>query len=331
MGGSTIHTHTSCMAAALACVCFATGPAQGADEAYPVRTITLIVSYAAGGNADLRMRQFAPVLGALLGKPVIVDNKPGAGGNIGTDYIAKAAPDGYTIGVGSFAPLAVNKSLFGKLPFDPQRDLVPVVLIEKGPMVLMTRTDSPFKSVADVIVAAKAKPGVLSIANAGPGGAHHLSAELFKDALGLDIIDVPFKGGAPASTALLGGQVDLMFEQTYGALPSIQSNKARGLAVTAAQRISTIPNIPTFGELGYKGIEVSNWMGIVTPRGTPPAIVARLNAAFNKALVTPEVRDKITGQSNIPGGGTAEDFTQLINAESVRWGALITRTKIKVE
>jgi tripartite-type tricarboxylate transporter receptor subunit TctC len=302
--------------------------AQPAD--YPAKPITIIVPFAAGGNTDVKTRLVALQLGKLLGQPVIIDNKPGASGNIGMELLAKAPPDGYTIGMGSFGPLAVNPSIYPKLNFDAKA-LVPIYLLEKSPLVLVTPADRSFRSVKDVVAAARQKPGALSIANAGPGGAHHLSAELFEQSAGLDMLGVPYKGGGPASTALLAGQVDLMFEQTGAALPSLQAGKVRALAVTSPRRLSSLPDVPTFAELGYPQVQVSNWMGYVAPRGTPRPIIERLHAAFAKAAEHAEVRDRILSQSNELGGGTAADFAAFIEAESQKWSRLVKDRNIRIE
>lgn len=298
---------------------------------YPTKPITVVVSFSAGGNNDLRARQLGVPVGAALGQTVVVENKPGASGNIGHDFVARAQPDGYTLGVGAMGPLAVNPSLFPRMSFDPARDFVPVILWEKAPLVLVTRTDKPFKSVKDVIDAAKAKPGALSIGNAGNGGAHHLSAELFEDVAGIQVLHVPYKGGGPAASALLGGEIDMMFEQTYAALPSIQAGKTRALAVTSEKRLPSLPNVPTMSELGYAQVTVSNWLGLVAPKGTPAAVVRKLNEAYNKALAMPDIREKIAGPGNVVGGGTPEEFASFIAAESKRWGALVKAKGIKLE
>lgn len=298
---------------------------------YPSKPITLVVAFSAGGNNDLRARQLGVPVGALLGQTIVVDNKPGASGNIGHDLVARATPDGHTLGIGAMGPLAVNPSLFPKMAFDPQRDFVPVVLIEKAPLVLVTRVDKPFKTLKDVLVAAKARPGALTIGNAGTGGAHHLSAELLEETAGLQLLHVPYKGGGPAATALLSGETDLMFEQTYAALPSIQAGKIRALAVTSDKRLPSLPDVPTMAELGFPQATVSNWLGVIAPKGTPPAVVRKLNEAFNKVLATPEMRDKIAGPGNVVGGGTPEEFTSLIAAEGRRWSALIKSKGIRIE
>jgi len=298
-------------------------------QEYPVKTISFIVPYAAGGNGDIRGRQVAQKLTSLLGQPVIVENKPGAGGNIGTEYVARAAPDGYVIGLGNFAPLGVNQALFKKLGFDPQKDVLPVVLIERGPLALMVNPKSPYKSVKDIVAAAKAKPGVLTAANGGIGGSHHLSAELFKQAAGIDVISVAYKGGAPASTDLMAGTVDMMFEQMYAALPSLQSGKAIALAVTSKARVSVLPNVPTFAEAGFPAVEVLNWQGVIVPKGTPPAIIAKLNAAVNKALRETDLKDRISSQGNEVAGGTPQEFAALIASESEKWGKVVRAAKIQ--
>ena len=302
-----------------------------AAQEYPAKTITFIVPYAAGGNGDIRGRQVAQKLAAILGKPVVVENKAGAGGNIGTDYVAKAAPDGYVIGMGNFAPLAVNQTLFKSLPFNPKTDVLPVALIERGPLVLMVNPKSPYKTVADVVAAAKAKPGVLTAANGGIGGSHHLSAELFKQTAGLDIISVAYKGGAPGATDLMAGNVDMMFEQMYAAAPSINSGKLRPLAITSKTRLPQFPNVPTFAEVGYPGVEVLNWQGVIVPKGTPAAIIAKLNDAVNRALKEPDMREKITSQGNEVAGGTPQEFAALIASESEKWGKVVRTAQIRPE
>jgi tripartite-type tricarboxylate transporter receptor subunit TctC len=312
--------------------CLATAAAFGAmAQDYPAKPIVLVVAFAAGGNNDLRARQLGVPVGASLGQTIVVDNKPGASGNIGHDFVARATPDGYTLGIGAMGPLTVNPSLFPKMTFDPAKDLLPVVLIEKAPLVLVTRVEKPFKSLKDVIAAAKAQPGALTIGNAGNGGAHHLSGELFQDAAGIDMLSVPYKGGGPASTALLSGEIDMMFEQTYAALPSIQAGKTRALAVTSDKRLPSLPDVPTMTELGFPAVTVSNWLGIVAPKGTPPAVIRKVNEAYNKALAAPDMREKIAGPGNVVGGGSAEEFGAFIASESKRWAALIKAKGIKIE
>jgi tripartite-type tricarboxylate transporter receptor subunit TctC len=302
-----------------------------AQDKYPSKTITFICPYSAGGNSDQRSRQIGRFLSTALNQPVIVDNKAGAGGNLGTEMIVRAKPDGYTIGMGNFAPLAVNPSMFKNMRFDPVKDLAPVGLIEKGPLILMVRPDSPFKSVNDIIAAAKSKPGQLSFASGGIGGSHHLSGELFKSISGVLITHIPYKGGAPATVDLMGGQVDMMFEQMYAAAPSIQAGKLRALAITSKVRSPLFPNVPTMIEAGVPGFEVQNWQGLVVPAGTPAAIINALNATTNKALADPMIREQMLSQGNEIGGGTPEQFAALVRSEAARWGKLVKAANIKPE
>ena len=302
-----------------------------ADDKYPSKLITWICPYGAGGNADGRSRQVAKVMQTHLGQTIIVDNKPGGGGNVGTEMIARAKPDGYVIGMGNFAPLAVNHALFKKLNYDPFTDLVPIMLIERGPLVLTVRTDSPFKTVKDVVAAAKAKPGTLSYASGGIGGTHHLSGALFEHTAAIDMIHAPYKSGSAAANDLMGGQVGMMFEQMYAAMPSIKGGRLRALAITSKQRSALLPDVPTMGEAGYPGVEVLNWQGIVGPKGLPADIVRILNAAGNKAMQDPEVRATMLAQGNEVAGGTPEQFAALIKAEAPRWGKVVKDAKIDPE
>ena len=302
-----------------------------AQDKYPSKPINWICPYAAGGNADSRSRQVAKVMGTLLGQPIIVDNKAGAGGNIGTEMIARAKPDGYTLGMGNIAPLAVNHALFKKLNFDPLNDIVPIALIERGPLALMVRIDSPFKSVKDVVAAAKAAPGKLSYASGGIGGTHHLSGALFEHAAGIDMIHAPYKSGSAGATDLMGGQVNMMFEQMYSAMPAIKGGRLRALAITSKNRSPLLPDLPTMAEQGYAEVEVQNWQGLVGPKGLPADLVKLLNATLNKALQDPEVKDKILSQGNEMGGGTPEQFAALIKAEAPRWGKVVRDAKIEPE
>ena len=301
------------------------------QEKYPAKPIVWVCPYGTGGNGDTRSRQVARPMSTMLKQPIVVDNKPGAGGNIGTQIIARAKPDGYTIGLGNFAPLAVNHALFKKLSFDPFTDIVPIMLIEKGPLILMVRADSPYKSAKDIVAAAKAAPGKLAYASGGIGGTHHLSASVFTTAAGIEMIHAPYKSGAAGATDLLGGQVDMMFEQMYSAMPAIKGGKLRALAITSKTRSKLLPDLPTMGEAGFPAVEVLNWQGIVGPKGLPAEIIALLNTIGNKALAEPEVRDRITGDGNEIGGGPPEVFTNLIKAEAPRWGQVVKAAKMEAD
>ncbi len=294
-----------------------------AQDKYPSKPITIVCPYPAGGNTDQRSRQFARFMGPLLGVPMVVENRSGAGGNIGTEAIVRARPDGYTIGMGNFAPLSVNPTLFKKVTFDPIKDLMPICLIERGPLVLMVRQDSPFKSLKDLIAAAKVRPGHLTYAHGGTGGSHHLAAEMFKARAGIFITTIPYRGGAPAAMDLMGGQVDMMFEQMYAASANIRAGRLRPLAITSLQRSPQFPDVPTLAEQGFPGFEISNWQGFVAPAGTPRPVIQLLNEVTNKALADPAIREQMLGQGNELGGGTPEQFAAHIKAESERWSKLV--------
>ena len=306
-------------------------PSSFAQSNYPNKPINFIVPYGAGGGADSRSRQIAQKMSVILKQPIIVDNKPGAGGNIGTEFIAKAAPDGYTIGMGNFAPMAVNKTLFGNLRYDPETDITPIVLIEKGPLVLVVNPNSPYKTVQDIVAAAKAKPGTLTFSSGGIGGSHQLSAELFEQNAGIEMIHVPYKSGSAGLTDLMAGNVTMMFDQMYSAMPSIKAEKLRAIAITSKKRSPLLPNIPSFSEIGYPKVEVLNWQGLIAPKGTPKAIIDQLNAAANEALKDPVLRELMLSQGNEIGGGTPAEFAALIKSESAKWSAVVKTANIKPE
>jgi len=299
------------------------------QDRYPSKPITIICPYPPGGNTDQRARQFARFMGPALGVPIVIENKSGAGGNIGTEAIVRARPDGYTIGMGNFAPLAVNPTLFKKVSFDPLKDLAPICLIERGPLMLMVRPDAPYKSVQDLIAAAKARPGHLTYAHGGTGGSHHLAAEMFKARAGVYITTIPYRGGAPATLDLMGGQVDMMFEQMYAASAHLKAGKLRALAITSLKRSPLFPDVPTMAEQGFPGFEISNWQGFVAPAATPRPIIELLNEVTNKALADPEIKAQMLAQGNELGGGTPEQFAAHIKAESERWGQLVKTAGIK--
>ena len=306
-------------------------PTSFAQSNYPSKPINFIVPYGAGGGADSRSRQIALKMSVILKQPIIVDNKPGAGGNIGTEFISRAAPDGYTIGMGNFAPMAVNKTLFGNLRYDPETDITPIVLIEKGPLVLVVNPSSPYKTVQDIVAAAKAKPGTLTFSSGGIGGSHQLSAELFEQNAGIEMIHVPYKSGSAGLTDLMAGNVTMMFDQMYSAMPSIKAEKLRAIAITSKKRSPLLPNIPSFSEIGYPKVEVLNWQGLIAPKGTPKAIIDKLNAAANEALQDPTLRELMLSQGNEIGGGSPADFASLVKAESAKWSAVVKTANIKPE
>jgi len=302
-----------------------------AQSNYPSKPITVVVPYGAGGSADSRSRQLAQRMSVMLKQPFVIENKAGAGGNIGTEFVARAAPDGYTIGMGNFAPLAVNKTLFGNLRYDPENDLSPIILIEKGPLILVVNPTSQYKSIQDIVAAAKAKPGTLTFSSGGIGGSHQLSAELFMQNAGIQMIHVPYKSGSAALTDLMAGNVDMMFDQMYSAVPSIRADKLRPIAITSKKRSPLFPNLPSFAELGYPKVEVLNWQGFIAPAGTPKPIIDILNKAANKALKDPQLRELMLSQGNEIGGGTPAEFAALIKSEAAKWSAVVKAGNIKPE
>ena len=302
-----------------------------AKNTYPIKSINLVVPYGAGGSADSRSRQLAQKMSVILKQPIVVDNKPGAGGNIGTEFVARSAPDGYTIGMGNFAPMAVNKTLFGNLRYDPETALSPIILIEKGPLILAVNPNSQYKTIQDIVTAAKAKPGTLTFSSGGIGGSHQLSAELFMQNAGIQMIHVPYKSGSAGLTDLMAGNVDMMFDQMYSAVPSIKADKLRAIAITSKKRSPLFPNLPSFSELGYPKVEVLNWQGFIAPAGTPKPIIDILNKAANEALKDPQLRELMLSQGNEIGGGTPADFAALIKSESTKWSAVVKAGNIKPE
>ncbi len=296
---------------------------------WPNKAITLIVPYAPGGFSDTRMRLLARKLSDKIGQPVVVENKGGAGGVIGTALIAKAAPDGYTLGSGNLAPLAVNPSLMAKLPYDPIKDLAPVILIENSPLVLSVANALPVKTLAELIALASKTPGKLTFGSSGVGGAHHLSGEMFRESAKIDIVHVPYKGGSPAATDLMAGHLSMMFEMGYAALPSIQAGRVRPLAVTSQKRLTILPDVPTMAESGIKGFESYNWQGIVVPAGTPAPIISRLNQLFNEILKDPDVAQAIPSVGSEAMGGTPEQFGDFMRSETAKWAQVIRAANIQ--
>ncbi|CAB5674239.1 Argininosuccinate lyase [Delftia tsuruhatensis] len=303
--------------------------AQGADS-WPSRPIKLIVPYAAGGFADTRARKIADRLGQSLGQPIVIDNRGGAGGVTGTDAIAKAS-DGHTFGFGSPGPLVTNPLLMKKLPYNAARDLQPVILIEEAPLILTTAPNQPFKTVAELVAAAKARPGTLTYGSSGVGGAHHLSGELLAFQTRTDMVHVPYKGGALAATDLMGGHLAFMFEMGYAALPAIQGDKVKALAVSSRQRLKVLPDVPTLDEAGIKGFESYNWLGMIAPASTPPAVIERLNKAVNEALKDAQVRAMIEDTGGVVMGGTPQAYGKFIEAERAKWGPVIKNANITLD
>ena len=304
--------------------------AQG-SEAWPTRTVKLIVPYAAGGYADTRARLIADSLGKVLGQPVIIDNRGGAGGVTGTDAIAKAN-DGHTFGFGSPGPLVTNPMLMKKMPYDAKTAFKPIILIEQAPLFLTTAPNQPFKSVQQLLAHAKAKPGDLTYGSSGVGGAHHLSGELLAYQTQTQLTHVPYKGGSLAATDLMGGHLAMMFEMGYSALPSIKAKKINALAVSSKTRLAVLPEVPTLDEAGVKGFESYNWLGMIAPAGTPDAVVAKLNQAVNEALKTDKsLRQMIESSGGQIMGGTPQAYGKYLEAERAKWGPVIKNANISLD
>ncbi|MEB5967305.1 MULTISPECIES: Bug family tripartite tricarboxylate transporter substrate binding protein [Comamonas] len=304
--------------------------AQG-SEAWPTRTVKLIVPYAAGGYADTRARLIADSLGKVLGQPVIIDNRGGAGGVTGTDAIAKAN-DGHTFGFGSPGPLVTNPMLMKKMPYDARTAFKPIILIEQAPLFLTTAPNQPFKSVQQLLAHAKAQPGDLTYGSSGVGGAHHLSGELLAYQTQTQLTHVPYKGGSLAASDLMGGHLAMMFEMGYSALPSIKARKINALAVSSKTRLSVLPEVPTLDEAGVKGFESYNWLGMIAPAGTPDAVVTRLNQAVNEALKNDKsLRQMIESSGGQIMGGTPQAYGKYLEAERAKWGPVIKNANISLD
>jgi tripartite-type tricarboxylate transporter receptor subunit TctC len=306
------------------CLCALTlSPANAAD--YPTRPVHIIVGLTAGSGVDIMARMVGQKLAESMGQPFIIENKPGAGSNIGTRIAAAAEPDGYTIFVSTIAN-AINATLYKNLPFDVLKDFSPVILAATAPNILIVNPSVPAKSVAELIAYAKANPGKLTVGSSGVGTAPQMTAALFRHRAGINVVDVPFKGGPEATAALLGGQIDYLVAITSTALPHIKAGRARALGITSRQRSPLLPDVPTIAESGLPGFEAVTWFGFEVPKGTPQAIIGRLNKEIGKALATPEIKDKLAVQGLYVEGGTPEQFGSYMRAEFAKWGGLVKET-----
>jgi tripartite-type tricarboxylate transporter receptor subunit TctC len=311
----------SALALSLALACAAAAPSYAA-EAYPAKPIRLIVPFPPGGGTDAIARDVANELSTTLKWNFVVENRPGSGGNIGVDAAAKSTPDGYTIVLGQTSNLAINPTLYGHLPYDPLKDLTPVALVASAPLVFVVKADSPYKNLADLVAAAKAKPGSLNFASPGNGTVTHLTGELLQKEAGVTFTHVPYKGGSMALTDLLGGRIQIYAGSVPTLLGHIKSGQLRAIVVTSAQRDPNLPQVPTVGET-YKGFEAVTWFGFVAPAGTPQPIVAKLNAEINKALKTPELKKRLNDEGATVLGGSPEQFGTLIKSEIAKWAPVV--------
>lgn len=318
------------IAGAAAALCGAVAAPALAQE-YPVKPIRLIVPFPPGGGTDILARVVGQKMSETLGQPVIVENKPGAGGNIGVDLAAKAQPDGHTIVIGQTANLAVNPTLYPKLPYNPLKDLEPVGLIASAPLAIVVPAASPFKTLADPIALAKTKPGDITFASPGNGTVAHLSGELIQKAAGIRFEHIPYKGAAQALTDLLGGQVHLYSSSVPTALGHIRSGKLRAIAVTSTRRVPDLPDTPTVAELGFPGFEASTWFGLLAPAGTPRPVIAKLHLHLMKALDSTSVQEKIKAEGAGKLTSTPDEFRAFLVGEVEKWGKIVRDSGARID
>jgi tripartite-type tricarboxylate transporter receptor subunit TctC len=298
---------------------------------YPNRPIQLVVTVPPGGAADFVGRLIAAKLADALGQSVVITNRGGAGGTTAAAAVAKSDPDGYTLLLNTIATHGIGPHIYANLPYDPVKDFSPVILIAKLPLIMAVNADVPAQSVKDLIAQAKARPGELSFCSAGTGGAPHLAGELFKSLTGTELLHVPYRGSGPAVVDLVAGRITMMFDATPSLLPFITAGKLRALAAASPQRHRLLPDVPSFAELGYPGMDIALWYGVAAPGGTPAPIVQRLNAELIKILSTPDIRKSLTEQGADVQGGTPEEFVAFMRNESARWGTVVKRAGVKLE
>ena len=294
-----------------------------AAEPYPAKPVRFVIAFSPGGPSDILTRLIGGKLAESMGQPFVFDNRPGAGGNIAGEIVAKSPPDGYTLLMGNNSILATNASLYKNMGFDPVKDLAPIALVASQPNILVVHPSVPVKSVKEFIALAKSRPGELNYASSGSGAAAHLAAELFKSMTKTTMVHVPYKGAGPALIDVLAGQCQVMFATALSVQPYLQSGRLRPLAVTTATRSPTMPALPTVAEAGVPGFEASTWHGVVAPAGTPDAVIARLNTEINRVLKLPDVRERLTSQGAEIIGGTPQDFAAYIRKEIPKWAKVV--------
>ncbi|MET3493673.1 Bug family tripartite tricarboxylate transporter substrate binding protein [Variovorax boronicumulans] len=325
---------TASAAAAIALM----APAAWAQGTWPTKPVRIVVPFAAGGTTDILARAVAPELSKAFGQQFIVDNRAGAGGNVGAELVARAPNDGYTLLMGTVGTHGINRALYPKLPFDPIKDFVPITLVAAVPNVMEMNADKAkelnIRNVQDFIKYAKANPGKLNMASSGSGTSIHLAGELFKSMTGTFMAHIPYKGSGPALLDMVGGNADVMFDNLPSSMAQIKGGKLTALAVTSAQRSPALPDIPTVAEAGgpsLKGYEASSWFGLLAPAGTPPEIVNRIQQEVAKSLGTPAIKEKMLAQGAIPSGNSSADFTALIASEHVKWAKVVKESGAKVD
>jgi len=322
---------------ALLAITFIANPAT-AQSTWPTRPVKIVVPFAPGGTTDILARAMAPELSKAFGQPFVVENRAGAGGNIGADVVAKSAPDGYTLLMGTVGTHGINKALYRKMAYDPQKDFAPITLVAGVPNVMIVNTEKAkaagINNAADFIRIAKANPGKLNMASSGNGTSIHLAGELFKTMSGTYMTHFPYTGSGPALLAMVGGDMDVMFDNLPSSMQLIKSGKLKALAVTSSQRSAALPDVPTVEQAGgpaLKGFEASSWFGLLAPAGTPPDIVNRVQQEVTKSLGTPAIKEKLLVQGAIPGGDTPQQFTDFINAEHRKWAQVVKASGAKVD
>lgn len=311
-------------------------PTVFAQAAWPSKPVKIVVPFAPGGTTDILARAVAPELSKAFGQPFIVDNRAGGGGNLGADIVAKSPGDGYTLLMGTVGTHGINKSLYSRLPYDPQRDFAPITLVAGVPNVMVMNTERAkalgINNVLDFIKYAKAHPGQLNMASSGNGTSIHLAGELFKSMTGTFMTHIPYGGSGPAMMGMVSGSVDVMFDNLPSAMPQIKGGKLKAFAVTSAQRSAAMPDLPTIEEAGkLKGFEASSWFGLLAPAGTPADIVLRIQQETAKALSSPAIKEKLLAQGAIPSGNTPQEFTRLIDAEIKKWAPVVKASGAKVD
>ena len=318
--------------AGLVAVVFALAPHLAAAETYPERPIRFVVPYAAGGTTDLLSRAIAQKLSEAIGQPVVPDNRPGAGGNVGAEIVAKSPPDGYTMLMAPVSPMAINVTLYGnKMTFNPEKDFAPITLVAKVPLVLVVHPSLPVKTLQELIALAKSKPGQLNYGSAGNGSSNHLVGEMLKTAAGIDIVHIPYRGGGPAMMAVVAGQIDMLVGQVPTVASMVNSGRLRAIAVSGAKRSPALPEVPTIAESGLPGFDATAWYSIVVPAGTPKPIIARLHTELVKILNSPDIRARLISEGADVETSTPEELAAFVRAEIPKWAKAVKDSGAKLD